>query len=111
MAYRKDYTFLADTPGSVQGNGWIIDSGASQQLIADRTQFTTYCTISHQQLITIADGSRIEASRVGNIAIATVAGVITLTEVWHVPSIGTRLISVTRMVDACYQVEFEASIC
>jgi len=111
MAYGKDFTFLADKPGTVQGNGWIIDSGVSQHLTADRTQFTTYRTITHQQLITIADGSRIEASAVGNIVIATVAGVITLTAVWHVPSIRTGLISVTRMVDAGYRVEFEASIC
>jgi len=62
-------------------------------------------------LINIADGSRIEASGVRNIEIDTVAGVITLTEVWHVPSIGTGLISVIQMVDAGYQVEFEASIC
>ena len=65
----------------MKGTGWIIDSDPSQHLTADRTRFSTYGSISHLELITIADGSRIEAGGVGNIEIATIAGIITLTEV------------------------------
>jgi len=53
----------------------------------------------------------IKAEGIGNVEIVTRAGVIVLTRVWHVPSVGTGLISVTQMVDAGYQVEFEGATC
>ena len=107
----REFTFLADSTKSRAGDGWIIDSGASQHLSLNRTQFCTYGSVSGPQLITIGDGSTIEAEGIGNVEIVTGAGVIVLTRVWHVPSIGTGIISVTRMVDAGYHVEFEGTTC
>ena len=51
------------------------------------------------------------AHGIGDVEIATEVGVIKLTDVWHVPNITTSLISVIRMVDAGYTVEFGKAIC
>ena len=91
--------------------GWIIDPGASQHLCDDRDQFATYTTISSEQGITIADGTKIQAIGSGEVQIATEDGGITLTGVWHVPDIGGNLLSVSRRVDSRYRVEFGPSAC
>jgi len=93
------------------GMGWIIDSGASQHLSHDRMQFLTYKDVTPGLTITIADGTKIHTRGIGDIKVLTESGEIMLTEVWHVPNIGASLISVARMVDAGYKVEFEKSKC
>jgi len=90
---------------------WIIDSGASQHLCGYRTHFSTHKTISSQQGITIADGTKIQAVGLGEVQIATEAGGIPLTGVWHVPDIGGNLLSVSRILDAGYAVEFGPISC
>lgn len=107
----KAFTFLAESPRVAPGIGWIIDSGASQHISHDSARFTTYTHVSKAQAITIADGTRLEACGIGNIEISTKAGCITLTDGWHVPTIETNLISVARMVDAGFTVQFSKSIC
>lgn len=91
--------------------GWIIDSGASQHLCGDHDQFSTYNKISGEHGITIADGTKIEAIGSGEVQIGTVGGGITLTGVWHVPDIERNLLSVSRIVDAGYTVEFGPKAC
>ena len=108
---QKDFTFLAENPNSIPHNGWVIDSGASQHLCRDRTLFISYRNVSHEQTITIADGTRIHAHGIGEIDVPCTEGVIRLTEVWHVPTSGASLISVARMVDAGYRVGFDQTTC
>ena len=107
----REFTFLAEGPAQAPKVGWIIDSGASQHLCGNRKDFATYTNIIRTQAITIADGTKIEAAGKGDIEIATEAGSITLTDVWHVPNIGGNLMSVSRMVDAGYSVEFGPTMC
>jgi len=107
----KEFTFLAEDTNLQTGISWIVDSGASQHLSRDRTQFLTYKSVSQPKSITIADGTRIEAHGIGDIAIQTRAGIIRLTDVWYVPNMGASLISVARMVDAGYTVQFDQAIC
>jgi len=107
----KEFTFLAEDPCCLAGGDWIIDSGASQHLFRFQTEFTTYRTVSQLQSITIADGTKIHAHGIGDIELKTEGGVIRLTDVWHVPSITASLISVARMVDAGYAVEFGRTTC
>jgi len=59
-----------------------------------------------EQAITIADGIKIQAKGIGEITVATEAVNITLSDVWHVPDIEGNIVSVSRMVDAAYLVEF-----
>ena len=107
----KEFTFLVGQTNSLGGIHWIIDSGASQHLSRNRAEFLTYKAISTPQSITIADGTTIRADGYGDIEIATKIGVIRLTDVWHVPNIRASLISVTRMVDAGYSIEFANAGC
>ena len=109
----KDFTFLAEDPECLHDDqsNWIIDSGASQHLCRNRREFITYRTVSQSQAITIADGTKLSAHGIGDIEIKTEVGQIRLTDVGHVPNVATSLISVTRMVDAGYKVEFGSSIC
>jgi len=107
----KEFTFLADIPSNLPGMGGILDSGVSQHISNDREQFGAYSTVRKGESITIADGTKLQASGIGDIEIPTKAGTITLTGVWHVPTIGAILICVARMVDAGYKVEFERTTC
>ena len=106
-----EFTFLAENLDCIPGSNWIIDSGASQHLSRNRTEFLTYKTISQAQAITIADGTKPQAHGIGDVEIATEAGMVRVTDVWHVPDIATSLISVSRMVDAGYLVEFGRTVC
>ena len=88
-----------------------MDSGASHHLCRNRNAFSSYAKISKDQAITIADGTKIKASGVWEIIITTAAGNIKLTHVWYVPEIGGNLLSVSRMVDAGYEVAFGTRTC
>ena len=63
------------------------------------------------QSITITEGTKIHTHGIGDIELKTEAGVIRLTDVWHAPRIAASLISVARMVDAGYTVEFGRTTC
>ena len=102
----REFTFLAEEVVKTPRTGWIIDSGASQHLCGNKNDFATYTKISKDQDITIADGTKIQATGIGDIEIVTKAGSITLTGVWHVPDIGGNLLSLSSIIDAGYDVEF-----
>jgi len=110
-AKTMEFTFLAQDINRQAGMSWIVDSGASQHLSRDRTQFLTYKNVGQPKSTTLADCTKIEAHGMGDIEIPTCAGIIKLTDVWHVPNIGASLILVARMVDAGYTVEFDQEIC
>ena len=107
----REFTFLADNPDTLSDRSWVIDSGASQHLCREQARFVTYRNISETQIITIADGTKMHAHGIGDIKIPTALGMIRLTEVWHVPTIGASLMSVAWMVDAGYMVGFEKESC
>jgi len=96
----RELTFWVQEPQpSIPRLWWIIDSGASQHLCGIREALSTYTSLSKNQAITIADGTKIKAEGVGSIEIVTQTISIKLTDVWHVPGVGGNLMSVSRMVD------------
>jgi len=107
----REFTFRAENTGPAPSMGWIINSGAGQHLCGNRNTFSTYTNISKVQEITIADGTKIKAEGVGTIEIVSQESSITLKDVWHVPDIGGNRLSVSRMVDAGYTVQFGQSTC
>jgi len=107
----KEFTFLAKDRIGNPDNGWIIDSGASQYLTQDRTKFASYEEVSKDKWITIADGTKLQACGIGDVEISTKPGAICLRNVLYVPTVGTSLISVPRIVDAGFTVEFDESMC
>ena len=91
-------------------SNWIIDSGASRHLTADRDLFQDYVNII-PTAITIGNGKEITAVGQGNITIPTTSGSILLAAVLHVPEIGSNLISVASIVDQGFLVEFTTTDC
>ena len=71
-------------------NDWVIDSGASQHLSAQREKFLNYKHISPLK-IQIGDGSELEAEGIGDIGILTNDSHISLRDVLYVPTIGSNL--------------------
>ena len=84
----QQFTFLAKEPLQAPKIGWIIDSGASQNLCGNRNAFFGFSHISTEPAITIADGTKIKAKARGEIDITTGAGSIRVTNVLYVPEIG-----------------------
>ena len=71
----------------------------------------SYNKVTDGHSITIADVTKIHAHGMGDIKVTTQNREITLRDVWHVPNIGTSLLSVARIVDAGYNVEFGKDLC
>lgn len=93
-----------------QTTTWIIDSGASRHLTANRNLFEHYINIV-PTAITIGNGKEITAIGEGNITVPTTTGTILLAGVLHVPDIGSNLVSVASIVDQGFRVEFTNNIC
>jgi len=89
---------------------WIIDSGASRHLTANRSLLEDYIDIL-PTAITIGNGQEITAIGQGNITIPTTSGSIPLSRALHVPDIGRNLISVANIVDQGFRVEFTRTTC
>ena len=87
------------------GDDWIIDSGGSQHISAQRERFGNYTTITPIR-IQIGDGSEIQAIGKGDITLQTSMTDITLHDVLHVPEIRSNLLSVARIVDHGHHILF-----
>ena len=89
---------------------WIIDSGASQHISAQRERFQDYRAIS-PLMIQIGDGSEIKGEGIGNIPLETESSHVTLRDVLYVPNIGSNLLSVAKIVDHGHSLSFTPSEC
>ena len=90
--------FTASVVRQGDSSDWVIDSGASQHISAQRDRFINYMQIS-PITIQIGDGTDIHAIGKGDMVIRANSVEITLRKVLHVPSIGSNLLSVARIVD------------
>ena len=102
--------FVALTAKSSPSNDWIVDSGASQHISAQRQQFLNYLPISTIK-IQIGDGSEIEAIGKGDMVLTIGKNAIKLQDVLHVPRIGSNLLSVAKVVDHGHHLLFSPSGC
>ena len=107
---RGQTAFIASAMRPEGMSDWVIDSGASQHISAQQDRFINYIPIS-PITIQIGDGSQIHAIGKGDMVIRANAIDITLREVLHVPSIGSNLLSVARIVDHGHHVLFAPSGC
>ena len=89
---------------------WIIDSGALQHISARRERFANYSP-SGPLKIQIRNRSEIEAIGMGNISMQTGASDITLRDVLYVPTIGSRLLLVAKVVDHGHRMLFTTTGC
>ena len=102
--------FMATIAKRKASEDWIIDSGTSQHISAQREQFQNYKNISPVR-IQIGDGSEIEAIGMGNIPLETESNLITLRDVLYTPTIGGNLLSVAKVIDHGHSLLFTSSEC
>ena len=102
--------FTATIPKRRASDDWVIDSGASQHISAQRERFQNYQPISPLK-IQIGDGSEIEAVGKGDVTLETEKASITLTDVLYVPDIGTNLLSVAKAADRGHNLTFSPTGC
>ena len=102
--------FVALGTKTTTSNDWIVDSGASQHLSAQREWFTNHQPITTIK-IQIGDGSEIEAIGKGDMVLTIVTTEKKLHNVLHVPAIGSNLLSVAKIVDHGHSLFFSPSGC
>ena len=95
----------------VQKRVWVVDSGSTQHVAADRSQFTSYRKLVREEKIIGICGEPLMAVGVGEVKLKckTPSGksTVTLREVRHAPEAQLSLFSVMRATDAGAQVVFK----
>ena len=102
--------FMGVGNGERNASDWIIDSGASRHLTAQRDLLKDYISILPTS-ITIGNGNDITAEGQGNMTLHTASGLISLSGVLYVPDIGSNLLSVASIVEQGFTVEITKSDC
>src|SRR3569623_45214 len=97
--------------GDVRKGVWIVDSGSTQHVTADRSQFTSYRELVGDEKIVGICGESLIAVGIGEVKLKckTSSGVstVTLREVRHAPRAQASLFSLTRATDAGARVVLE----
>ena len=90
---------------------WIVDSGSTQHVTADRSQFTSYRELEREEKIFGIGGESLIAVGIGEVELKckTPSGVstVTLREVRHASRAQASLFSLTRATDAGARVVLE----
>ena len=102
--------FMATVAKRKASEDWIIDSGTSQHISARQERFANYLPISRLK-IQIGDGCEIEEIGMGDILLQTESSQITLRDVLHVPTIGSNLLSIAKVVDHGHRMLFTTTGC
>jgi hypothetical protein len=96
-----------------QPEAWIVDSGSTQHITADRSQFTSYRKLVTSKKIKGIGGQPLRAVGVGKVQLEckTPEGpcVVTLREVRHVPEAKADLFALRRATDAGAKIVVEGA--
>lgn len=83
---------------------WILDSGSTQHMTADRSQFTSYRKLGQEETIEGIAGEPVKAVGVGEVKLEcqtkTGTKTVTLMEVRHVPEARANLFALRRATEA-----------
>lgn len=91
---------------------WLLDSGASSHMTADREDFDDYRELQAPLNITVASGHRLPARGVGSVKFSFDTGrVVSLRDVLHVPGLDRKLVSVNALTAKGAQVQFQNDGC
>ena len=85
---------------------WVLDSGASHHMSPDSTAFTSLSSASPVSVMT-ADGTPMPLAGVGSVIVNN----ISLSDVYHIPSLSLNLVSVSQLCDSGYLVSFSSTSC
>ena len=101
-------------PGGAEDSMWVLDSGASHHMTADKGAFCTY-TSKTDLAVEMIDGTMVWSAGIGDvdITVETAAGVqdLRLRGVLHVPGVSYNLISIPQVTGAGAKVVFDAGYC
>ena len=96
-------------------NDWWIDSGASQHMTPSKKGMTDYVTFRNPLHVKLADDSILLAYGKGNLHLSVFDGTekvnITLKDVFYVPKIQKRLLSLPSMTQKDVEVRFKGQFC
>jgi hypothetical protein len=89
---------------------WVVDSGATRHICVNRDAFTSYTILGdNEKLVYLTDSQTATVSGKGKILLKLTSGkTLALTNVLHVPSIKTNLISVSLLAKNGVNVSFES---
>ena len=85
---------------------WVLDSGASHHMSPDSSAFTSLSPASPVSVMT-ADGTPMPLAGVGSV----LAPNISLSNVYHIPSLSLNLVSVSQLCNSGYLVSFSSTSC
>ncbi|GKD36146.1 retrovirus-related pol polyprotein from transposon TNT 1-94, partial [Tanacetum coccineum] len=89
-------------------NGWYLDSGATVHVCDSRDKFVDYQKVTGKQVI-MANSDRADVCGFGTVKLKfTSSKVVTLQNVYHVPSIPKCLISVSKLDEHDFKITFES---
>lgn len=96
-------------------DGWIIDSGATCHIVGNKEDFLEF-NPSHREEIFVANGNQVEAIGKGTVGAKFLNEFgdersVKIVDVLYVPSIKGNLISVKRLTDSGYVVNFDDRFC
>jgi len=90
---------------------WLVDSGSTQHITAERGQFASYEKLARAEKIEGLGGEALTAVGIGKVILECETpdgpSVVTLNEVWHVPGARANLFAMRRATDAGAKVSFE----
>ncbi|KAK2360887.1 hypothetical protein QL285_086105 [Trifolium repens] len=91
-------------------NKWVVDSGATRHICANRDAFTSYTSVGDEEkFVYLSDSKTATVLGKGKILLRLTSGkTLALTNVLHVPSIRTNLISVSLLIKNGVKVSFES---
>ena len=92
---------------------WFIDSGASQHMCCVRDLFHNYKELATAEIVRLANNTTISGIGIGNVIWEDthLNKITTITNVLFVPDLSQNLISVKKITQAGYKVEFLGSTC
>lgn len=95
-------------------SGWIVDSGATNHMSCERELFKKI-DLSHRSGVIVANGERIEAKGIGEVEIELRSKQkrmkVTLSQVLWVPDLDGSLVSVRKLAERGFKIEFKENIC
>lgn len=100
--------FLFST--AVIDGGWIVDSGATCHIVGSRNSFINF-NKDHREKVYVANGHQVTAIGKGTVCVNFVTkngdtSAVRITDVLYVPNIKGNVISVKRLADKGYTVNF-----
>lgn len=89
-------------------NMWVLDSGASSHMCNDAKLFSTIN--KGEQTVTLASGDFVVAKGIGSVSVKTRVRDITLTDVLYVPSLHGNFLSVSKILQHGFLVQFNKKL-